>query len=92
MVRVDVWHDEKNDVDRFTVTQEQHPSNGAGIRETLAEGIIGKTTRKPQPRPGLIGELTETLRAALEYCDPDGSARGRYLRATIENAIKKAEG
>jgi hypothetical protein len=48
MVRVDVVHDDATGEDRFTVSQEQHPSNGAGIRETIAEGIIGQTTKKAE--------------------------------------------
>ena len=45
-VRVELDHDEKTGKDRFVVYQEQHHGNGAGIRETIAEGVIGEPTAK----------------------------------------------
>ena len=88
MVRVDVTHDDTTGEDRFTVEQRQHPGNGAGIREIIAEGVIGKPTKKENGK----AELTETLRAALDYIDADETASARELRKVIAAALKKAEG
>lgn len=94
MVQVDMWHDEKNDVDRFTVEQRQHHGNGAGIRETLAEGIIGETTAKKESAPTAL----DAMRTILEWAESrDGSPESdekalRIIAETATDAIKKAEG
>ena len=39
-IRVHIWHDGSNDVDRFEVRQEMH--YGAGIGEPIATGVLGQ--------------------------------------------------
>lgn len=42
-ISVRLWHDEKAGVDRFRICQEPH--HGAGISETIAEGIVGQPAK-----------------------------------------------
>ena len=93
-VRVDIHHDETTGKDRFTVEQRQHPSNGAGICEEIAEGIIGETTAKKESAPTAL----DVMRTILEWAESrDGSPESdekalRIIAETATDAIKKAEG
>ncbi|KKL11926.1 hypothetical protein LCGC14_2540870 [marine sediment metagenome] len=43
-IRVHIWHDTSNDVDRFEVRQEAH--HGAGVSEPIATGVLGQPAKR----------------------------------------------
>jgi hypothetical protein len=88
MVRVDVTHNDATGEDRFTVEQSQHPSNGAGIREIIAEGVIGQPTKKENGK----AELVETLQRIATIGDDEKDVFLQKIREIALSAIKKAEG
>jgi hypothetical protein len=104
-VRVEVYHHKESGEDRFTVSQCQHPSTGAGIVELIAEGVIGKPYKRTEAE-AVNREMLDALKnAALEIGriinnqaemneeDLTDIARpDESLLREIEAIIKKAEG
>jgi hypothetical protein len=89
-ISVDLYHDEKTGEDCFTVYQTQHPSNGAGIRETIAEGVIGQPTKKENGKAELLemsARYEKEKAGLLVLLQAAEDARDEMARR-----IKKAEG